>query len=184
MKIDQQSILTATTELLNQDGIDALSMRSLAKKLDVKAASLYFHIKNKEDLFEQISEGISKKVYLEIQKTDQPDLTILANIFRSELKKIQDSPRIFEITSPLTEYRTKLIEFTLSQLKMLNIPEKYLTTAGNVYNNYILSFVSDEQFFAKVDPAEFDMTFQSPIDMADPDDSFEYGLNIILKGLI
>lgn len=183
MKITQSSILMAATEILNSKGIESLSMRALATKLDVKAASLYFHIKNKEDLFEQISEGISKVVYDQISKMDNPTMTDLSIIFRRELKTIQDSPRIFEITFPFTPYRTKLIQFSIGQLSKLGVPDQYLTAAGNLVNNYILSFVADEQFFARVDPSEFRSDIVSPIDMAKPDDSFDYGLNLILAGI-
>lgn len=159
-------------------------MRALATSLDVKAASLYFHIKNKNDLFEQISEGISQRVYEQLTQQTAPALSELMHIFRKELKRVQDSPEIFSTTSPFTTYRTKLIQFSLTQLGQMGIPQKFTTTVGNLLNNYVLSFVADEQFFARVDPADFDESLlKSPIDLAKPDESFDYGLNLVLAGI-
>ncbi|KRK95023.1 TetR/AcrR family transcriptional regulator [Levilactobacillus acidifarinae] len=184
MKIDQQAILKAATEILNTKGIAALSMRAIAANLDVKAASLYFHIKNKNDLFEQISEGISQRVFEKLNRVDEPDLQRLMDVFRAELKRIQDSPQIFSNTAPFTPYRTRLIQFSLDHLQQLGVPQQFTATAGNLLNNYVLSFVSDEQYFSRVDSSTFDESqFKSPINMADPDDSFQYGLNLIFAGI-
>ncbi|MDR1218798.1 MAG: TetR family transcriptional regulator, partial [Treponema sp.] len=47
MALSQETIVKAALELLNRDGIDNLTMRTLAAFLDTKAASLYRHIKDK-----------------------------------------------------------------------------------------------------------------------------------------
>ncbi|WP_054758916.1 TetR/AcrR family transcriptional regulator [Secundilactobacillus collinoides] len=95
MKIDNTAILQAAINILNTKGLSALSMRALADQLNVKAASLYFHIKNKDELLEQISEGISERVYTHLESMKDPDLRQLMTVFRDELKNIQDSPQIF-----------------------------------------------------------------------------------------
>ncbi|QLE62377.1 TetR family transcriptional regulator [Furfurilactobacillus rossiae] len=187
MKLDRPTIQQATIELLNEDGLDALSMRTLAKKLDVKAASLYFHIKNKNDLMVLISELVSERVYERLQKIDDADFYVLAHIMREELKRIQDSPRIFEITFPFTPFRSRLIELALSQFRDMGVDESHLTMVGNMGNNFVLSYVSDEQYFARVPdqkmPANLPEQLLSPIDMANPDDAFDYGLDIFMAGV-
>ncbi len=184
MKIDNTAILQAAINILNTKGLSALSMRALADQLNVKAASLYFHIKNKDELLEQISEGISERVYTHLESMKDPDLRQLMTVFRDELKNIQDSPQIFSNTAPFTPYRTKLIEISLTHITRLGIAPAYATAVGNLVNNYVLSFVADEQYFARVDQSSFEATpFQSPIDMAEPDHSFEFGLDLIFAGI-
>ncbi|HAT55605.1 MAG TPA: hypothetical protein DCW31_10305 [Lactobacillus sp.] len=187
MKLDRPTIQQATIELLNEDGLDALSMRTLAKKLDVKAASLYFHIKNKNELMVIISELISERVYTRLQKLTKPDFYQLAHVMREELKRIQDSPRIFEITFPFTPYRSRLIELAVNTFRLMGIDESHLTVVGNMGNNFVLSYVADEQYFAKVPdqkmPADFPAQLSSPIDMANPDEAFDYGLDIFMAGI-
>lgn len=52
--LNKEIILEAATELIEQDGFDAFSMRRLAEKLNVKTASLYAHLENMEALFTDI----------------------------------------------------------------------------------------------------------------------------------
>jgi AcrR family transcriptional regulator len=49
MALTQEIIIHVALELLNWDGIENLTMRTLAAFLDTKAASLYRHLKDKGD---------------------------------------------------------------------------------------------------------------------------------------
>ena len=48
----RDSVLRAAVGLLDESGIDSLSMRALGKRLGVEAMSLYNHVSNKEDLLD------------------------------------------------------------------------------------------------------------------------------------
>lgn len=187
MKLDRPTIQTATIDILNDKGLEALSMRALAQKLDVKAASLYFHFKNKNDLMEVIAELISARVYDRLEAMNHYDFNILAHILREELKRVNDSPKIFENTYPFTPNRTKLIVIAIQLFRELGVDESHLTVAGNMGNNFVLSYVADEQYFARAEqremPKEFADHLPSPIDMANPDQAFDYGLTVFLNGL-
>ncbi|MBP2161354.1 MULTISPECIES: TetR/AcrR family transcriptional regulator C-terminal domain-containing protein [Asticcacaulis] len=50
MKIDKTAIISAALDLLNEAGIDALSTRGLAQRLNVQQPALYWHFKNKQAL--------------------------------------------------------------------------------------------------------------------------------------
>jgi TetR/AcrR family transcriptional regulator, tetracycline repressor protein len=58
-RISRESILRAALELLDQHGLAELSMRTLATELDVKAASLYYHVRNKTALLQLVSDHIA-----------------------------------------------------------------------------------------------------------------------------
>ena len=45
----KQEILTAAAQLFKAKGYSAVTMRDLAQALDIKAASLYNHIKSKQE---------------------------------------------------------------------------------------------------------------------------------------
>ena len=44
--------------LVQEDGLEALSMRGLADRLHVKAASLYWHVRDRRELLELLAESI------------------------------------------------------------------------------------------------------------------------------
>lgn len=51
-------IVDAGLELLIEEGLDQVSLRKVAAKLNVKAPSLYWHVSDKGDLLTLIAEGI------------------------------------------------------------------------------------------------------------------------------
>jgi AcrR family transcriptional regulator len=54
--LDRQRILNAALELVDRDGLEALSMRKLGAALGVEAMALYYHVPNKAALLEGLAE--------------------------------------------------------------------------------------------------------------------------------
>lgn len=52
--LSRERVLRAAIELVDREGIDALSMRRLAADVGVEAMSLYYHVKNKDDILSGI----------------------------------------------------------------------------------------------------------------------------------
>ncbi|WP_039948442.1 TetR/AcrR family transcriptional regulator [Leptospira fainei] len=56
--LNKQTIVQAAMEILTEDGIDGLSMRRIAEKLDCSVASPYSHFKSQQDIIKiLISQG-------------------------------------------------------------------------------------------------------------------------------
>lgn len=49
-RISSDAIVAAARPLLEEHGVEGLSMRELARRLDVRAPSLYFHVEGRDDL--------------------------------------------------------------------------------------------------------------------------------------
>jgi AcrR family transcriptional regulator len=49
-------------ELIQEDGLDALTMRTLADRSGVKAASLYWHVRDREELLELVADALLARV--------------------------------------------------------------------------------------------------------------------------
>ena len=60
--LTKQAICTAAFQLIDSDGLEGLSMRKLASKLNIEAASLYNHIVNKSELFDNIQEHLYSQI--------------------------------------------------------------------------------------------------------------------------
>src|SRR5438876_8221992 len=92
--LDQSQIVRAALGLLDEVGFDGLTMRNLAKKLGIKAASLYWHVSGKQELLSLLAEEICAPM-------DEPDRTqpwraqleTLANEFRRVLLAHRDAAR-------------------------------------------------------------------------------------------
>ncbi|MGW7196391.1 TetR/AcrR family transcriptional regulator C-terminal domain-containing protein [Streptomyces chryseus] len=57
-------IARAALELIDEEGPQALKMRSLAERLGVRGASLYHHVASKDDLLDAASELINEEIDL------------------------------------------------------------------------------------------------------------------------
>lgn len=56
--LTRAQVLRAALELVDRDGVAALSMRRLARELDVEAMTLYHHVQNKQALQDAIVEHV------------------------------------------------------------------------------------------------------------------------------
>jgi AcrR family transcriptional regulator len=62
--LDRGAVLAAALEILHAEGRAALTMRRLARELDVEAASLYTHIRGKDDLIDGMIDLVLDRVAL------------------------------------------------------------------------------------------------------------------------
>ncbi|MFD5174912.1 TetR/AcrR family transcriptional regulator C-terminal domain-containing protein [Nocardia sp. NPDC058379] len=62
--LTRERVLRAAIGLADQEGLDALSMRKLAKAVGVEAMSLYNHVANKEDLLDGIVDLVVAEIYV------------------------------------------------------------------------------------------------------------------------
>lgn len=62
--LSRERILAAAMPLVDQSGLEALSMRKLALALGVKAMSLYNHIANKDDLVDSLVDRVVSEIEL------------------------------------------------------------------------------------------------------------------------
>lgn len=57
-KLTRDTIAAAALDLLNEAGLDQLSLRKLAARLEVKAPSLYWHVADKNALLALLAESV------------------------------------------------------------------------------------------------------------------------------
>jgi AcrR family transcriptional regulator len=70
LPLSTDRVLRAAVDLADRDGIEALSMRRLAKELGVEAMSLYNHVKNKDAILSGIMDLVSSEIELPADTTD------------------------------------------------------------------------------------------------------------------
>jgi len=205
MKVNRDMVAQAGLKILNEVGLEQLTLRLLGRELKVQAATIYWHFKSKEELIDEmatmvLAEGARKLVPM---KTSS-DWSVWAASFGTGLRKTllayRDGARMVAGTRLTnTEYMktseriaAKLIEggFTVRQTVVL---------LSTIYN-YTLSFVMEEQAVfpvpnerspqydiakrnAKLDPDEFPLLRQSGAILFDKfDRRYKEGLDLIVRG--
>lgn len=63
----REEIIAGALELLNEDGINELSLRKLARKLNIQAPALYWYFKNKENLIDHLAEEILAQKFKDLK---------------------------------------------------------------------------------------------------------------------
>lgn len=74
LKEKQKKILDVAVELFKEKGYMGSSVRDLATKLNIKAASLYAHIHSKEEILEWVCFGIAQEFFDELQEVKNTDI--------------------------------------------------------------------------------------------------------------
>ncbi|MBB5779996.1 TetR/AcrR family transcriptional regulator C-terminal domain-containing protein [Nonomuraea jabiensis] len=64
--LNRERVLDAALELADQEGLEGLTMRRLAKALGVEAMSLYNHVSNKADILD----GVAERVFEQVERPD------------------------------------------------------------------------------------------------------------------
>ena len=187
MEISKEAIVQAAIEILNREGIEKLSMRPLAAALGVKAAALYWHIKDKRELYSLIAEEVCAGIIPSCGLSDAKRYLLeAARIYRKKLLALRDSVEIFTYSSPSSPIRFELIKNIMICLLHLDIKEENCFVAAGIFNNYILSFAADEARFRSQPPGALNGSFNSILGTEYSeisfDEQFERGLDVLFTG--
>ena len=132
--LSKELIIDTAMTLVEEEGYTNLSMRNLAKRLDVKAASLYNHIKSTDDLNSEICIKIADDFFHAQKasmagKSPQEAILALANAYRNLAKEKQ---KFYEIVvmlpnstnEALYEKRKNLFFIVMEAVSKFNLTEE------------------------------------------------------------
>ena len=154
--LDQSQIVQAALVLLDEVGFDGLTMRNLAKKLGVQAASLYWHVRNKQDLLSLLAEEICAPMR-------EPDRTLpwqnqleeMAIEYRQVLLAHRDAAQVLASSGgPSGPKRLRLTEIGLRTLLDAGLSQKDAAYAGMMMNDFVIMSVLEETRYANVETEE------------------------------
>src|SRR6202035_1466871 len=60
--VNRTTLAAVALDLIQADGLDALTMRTLADRSGVKAASLYWHVRDREELLGLVADALLARV--------------------------------------------------------------------------------------------------------------------------
>ncbi|MCU1676469.1 MAG: putative transcriptional regulator, TetR family [Frankiales bacterium] len=91
----RDEILDVAAAVLEDQGLDALTMRELAGRMGIRAPSLYKHVRDKDDIIA----GLQERALIDMARhldTAEPGLPALAGAYRSWARA---NPRLYELVS-------------------------------------------------------------------------------------
>jgi TetR/AcrR family tetracycline transcriptional repressor len=204
--LDQAQVVRAALALLDEAGLDELTMRRLAERLGVKAASLYRHVRDKEELLVLLGDEIAGEIPLVRASGGwRKQLTDIAWNVRRGLLAHRDAARLLAITPPVGPRRLRHIEALLRVLRAAGLSRRDAARAAYHCNNFVTEFVADEARFAALAAGStrrkmFDQArrhfkavprdeYPTVVELADdmteddPDALFRFGVDLWVRGL-
>ncbi|MER7279211.1 TetR/AcrR family transcriptional regulator C-terminal domain-containing protein [Dactylosporangium sp. NPDC000244] len=148
--ITREKIVTAALAVLDDGGIDAVTVRAVAARLDVKAPALYFHVRNKQELLDEMGTEIHRRVVEALTgRTGAPhwhdDLAAYARALRAEYLAHRDGARAFSGTLITDADVLKAQEPWLRRWSAAGVPVTDAADAFEMVTAFVVGFVIEEQ---------------------------------------
>jgi len=205
--INSEVIARTALRLLNDVGLDGLTMRVVATELGVRAPTLYWHVKNKQELLDAMATTMFLEAVEGLEAPRAGDawddwLADRARRLRRVMLRYRDGAKVLAGTNVTHPAVFRTIELTLRSAQDAGFT---LTDAARGFPavlHYTVGFTIEEQARAGeaygadnpyrpeqvaevVDRERFPLTAQVLGQLFDPDTDagFEHGLRIVLAGL-
>jgi TetR/AcrR family transcriptional regulator, tetracycline repressor protein len=202
--LTRDRVIGAALRLMDEEGLEAVSMRRVAREVGVEAMSLYHHVEDKEDLLDGVCEHVMAGFDFPDPVDDWAENCRRgARAWRDLLRAHPAVMRLFaEQRGPVRSIDSmRPMEYALRILRECGLSDRDTAQAFHAFGGYIQGFVmmelgsiaggSDEEHMkahaelAAALPGEFAaLQACSPyFAECDADEQFEFGLDLLIRGL-
>ncbi|HEY3709449.1 MAG TPA: TetR/AcrR family transcriptional regulator C-terminal domain-containing protein [Amycolatopsis sp.] len=200
--LTSERIVTEALVMAEQEGLDAVTMRGLARRLDVDAMSLYHHVDNRETLLNQITELVLTGIELPAGTgVFRDDVHAMAQAFRRvALRHPHCAPLV--LTRQLGSFTALApVEAVLSILRDAGFPAASAVHATRSVLAFVIgsllrevsagpTFSGDdlggvERRLAELRASDLPRVVEAAPDLAvcDHQEEFEFGLDLLIVAL-
>jgi AcrR family transcriptional regulator len=207
--LTRDAIIDAALRILDSEGVEALSMRRVAQELGTGAGSLYWHVRNKEELLQLLFERVTAE--MELPEPDpsrwQEQLKELGDRMRAVMNRHRDIARVSLGRVPSGPTIALFTEWLFELLRPVGIPDRVIAYLGDLAGLYVGAFAFEESL-GLASPTGEDLPPEQILEMfkgymrslpsdrfpntlsaielifgGDQDDRFEFGLDLMIRGL-
>jgi len=182
-------LIQAALQLLDEVGLDGLTVRKLAAKLGVQSPALYWHIRTKQELLD----GMANEIILRAGMGPPRDgeswqewLRRRARAYRKSLLASRDGARVVSAAVRGSE-AVRHFETELAAMVALGFTPAQALRTITTLSHYINGHVLQEQTVVEL-PERPDLshlpTLAAGLQHGSPvgDEAFEYGLDVLVTG--
>ncbi|MFN8234394.1 MAG: TetR/AcrR family transcriptional regulator C-terminal domain-containing protein [Actinomycetota bacterium] len=207
--LTREAIVEAALRVVERDGIEGVSMRRVGEELGTGAASLYWHVRNKGELLQLVFEHVTDEVVLPPPDPSRwrEQVRELAGAMRTTLNRHRGVAQISLGRIPSGPTLARLSEWLFELLRPVGIPDRAIAYFGDVAGLYVGASAFEESlglasptgedlppeeivammrdYMASLPEDRFPAT-RGAVDVlfgGDPEERFEFGLDLIIRGL-
>lgn len=203
MAMQKETIIKAALQLLQEQGIEGVTLRKLMKPLNVGAPAIYWRFKEKRELLEAMAEAILQEQFADFapyqkgETTWQNWLVATLNRLRYAMLAYPDGARVVAGARPhKTPTLGSITEYALRALEEEGINLQMAATVVYTALHYTFGHVIEEQEspdleakrevalndFHKTYPAISRLLALPQTEASLPEAVYNAGLNLIIKG--
>jgi AcrR family transcriptional regulator len=206
-QLTRQWVVTEALAVIAEDGVQALTMRSLAARLGVVPGALYHHVRNKQQLQDLVLDGVLAEVdvHLDLSLPWAEQLKDLAHRLRQVLEAHPGIAAILKTRDPLGPHSLALAEAFLLPLQAAGFADREAGLAFFLLLDYTIGFavsstptsVNEQrvrdaairsqlhEFFRSLPPDRFPalVALGEHVWVDNRDERFTAGLQVLVDGL-
>jgi TetR/AcrR family transcriptional regulator, tetracycline repressor protein len=202
VRLTREHVLVVALDVLDEAGLDRLTMRRLSAALGVENGATYWHFRSKQELLEHMADALLAGVVPELPADGPWDEAVvtLARGLRRALLSRRDGARLFSGRFFPLPNALAYGEALVGLLTRAGLDPRSAAWAGDTLTFYVVAHVTEEQVARALpdggqeararldtglDPARHPhlVAAREDIAAADPDQHFEHGLALVLAGI-
>ncbi len=204
MALDRTTMITAALELLDEAGLEGLTLRRLASKLNVQAPAIYWHFKNKQELLDEMASAVLRAGVQKMPMSAGVKWDKWAIAYGQGLRRMlllhRDGAKMLSGTRLTDNSLYAPMESALRTLVDAGFSPKLSMVALSTIYSYVVGFVIEEQavcplpgvrdeFYgpqqrgSRIDGEKFPLALEAGELFSNFDQHFEIGLKLIIAGI-
>jgi AcrR family transcriptional regulator len=206
-QLTRERVVAEALAVIAEEGVQALTMRSLAARLGVVPGALYHHVRNKEQLQDLVLDGVLAEVDFHVDPslawTER--IKLLAHRLRAVLEQHPGVAGLLKTRDPLGPHSLALAEAFLGPLQAAGFPQREAGLAFFLLVDYTVGFavssprtsVNEQrvrdaairtqlhEFFRSLPPDRFPalVALGEHVWLDNRDERFTAGLDVLVDGL-
>jgi len=206
-QLTRERVVAEALTVIAKEGVEALTMRTLAARLGVVPGALYHHVRNKEQLQDLVLDGVLAEVDFHVDHA-QPwteQIKVLAQRLREVLEQHPGVAGLLKTRDPLGPHSLALAEAFLMPLQAAGFPDRGAGLAFFLVVDYTVGFavssprtsVNEQrvrdatirtqlhEFFRSLPPERFPalVALGEHVWLDNRDERFAAGLDVLVDGL-
>lgn len=208
--LTQEAIVTAALEIIDAEGMDALSMRRIAQRFDTGAASLYAYVANKDELVELVVDRVNGEVRIPVADPERWREQLREAMFaiRDVYASHRDLGRALIGAVPMGPNSLDSSERLLAILRAGGLSKKVSAFAADLLSMYTVTsglemggqgtmhgstdaerdayYRRIHDYFTSLPASRFPtlMSMSDALTSGDGDERFAFGIDVLLLGMV
>jgi len=207
MALDRETVVRTALRLLNEVGLEGLTLRRLAAELHVQAPALYWHFRNKQELLDEMAGAVQLDNFRALNREALAGMTWqewgveYGRGLRRMLLRYRDGAKVFSGTYLIDDAMFEAMEISLRKFVDAGFALGDAARSLGTISSYTVGFTIEEQAVyprpgerseqydlarraERIDAAKLPLAFAvGEENLANFDERFEHGLRLIVAGI-